>query len=348
MGQTPANDALKSSLVLSGLAQEIEASNRGATREPGEPDHAGNPGGASLWWSWTAPAEGWTEIATVGSGFDTLLGVYLGSRVDALDLVTANDDATGDGSVVRFPAYPGVTYRIVVDGFNAGTGPATGTLRLSLVLAAGPVKRPPGDDWSAAIPLGPLPVDIQASSVNATREPGEPRHADKVGSNSLWYRWTADRSGVVVVSTAGSDFDTLLAVYTGAALRQLTPVAGNDDTPGDNGYTSQLEFPAVAGSTYWIAVDGYDGASGMASLSLRTGSPVASELALEVPEIQPNGSVRLWMRGPAARRVRVEFSDDLRGWSPGDVITLGVERTAWTEIPPAGSAGRFYRGILLP
>jgi len=46
-----------------------------ATKEPGEPAHAGNDGGASIWYSWTAPSTGNVTITTEGSSFDTLLGV---------------------------------------------------------------------------------------------------------------------------------------------------------------------------------------------------------------------------------------------------------------------------------
>ena len=37
-------------------------SNVGATKEPGEPDHAGDPGGASVWYTWTAPADGVADV----------------------------------------------------------------------------------------------------------------------------------------------------------------------------------------------------------------------------------------------------------------------------------------------
>ncbi|MFM7103061.1 MAG: hypothetical protein ACKO3N_18060, partial [Verrucomicrobiota bacterium] len=298
---------------------------------------------------WTAPAGGWTEVTTEGSDFDTLLGIYLGEQVDALELVAANDDALGESSTARFPARAGVTYRIAVDGFNNGTGPVTGSVRLALSLSPGPVNAPPGDNSAGAIPLGTLPVTIEGDSADASREPGEPLHAGRIGSHSLWHRWIADRTGMVLASTAGSAFDTLLAVYTRPSGGSWSGVAANDDAPGEEGnYTSRLEFPATAGFAYWIAVDGYDGARGRLVLSLRDVSPEVTTLSLEGPEPQPDGRLRLWVRGPMGRTCQVEVSGDLATWSPAGTVTLGADRVPWGENPPEEGALRCYRGRLLP
>ena len=72
----------------------------------------------------------------------------------------------------------------------------------------------------------------------------------------------------MTVSTEGSDFDTLLAVYTGTAVNNLNLVASNDDVNILNDLTSQVTFSAQAGQTYYIAVDGYGGATGNIELSL--------------------------------------------------------------------------------
>ena len=53
----PANDNFANAIVLTGNTLTTSGSNVAATKEAGEPNHAGNSGGASVWWSWTAPAE---------------------------------------------------------------------------------------------------------------------------------------------------------------------------------------------------------------------------------------------------------------------------------------------------
>jgi len=125
------------------------------------------------------------------------------------------------------------------------------------------------DDFaSAALLAGPNAV-ANASNGTATAEPGEPAHEGNTASRSLWWKWTAPSSGPVTVKTSGSSFDTVLSVYAGAALGSLTRVAGNDD---ENGIltSSRALFTATEGATYFIAVDGYRGASGAIVLGLET------------------------------------------------------------------------------
>ena len=99
----------------------------------------------------------------------------------------------------------------------------------------------------------------------ATAEPGEPSHAGFAPSHSVWFNYTAPASGQITISTAGSNFDTLLAVYSGSSLNALTVVASNDDTKTNQ--TSAVSFAAVAGQTYHIAVDGYGNATGNLTLN---------------------------------------------------------------------------------
>ncbi|HTH49453.1 MAG TPA: SBBP repeat-containing protein, partial [Candidatus Limnocylindria bacterium] len=74
----PVNDDFAARLPLTGVRITAAGRNLGATKEAGEPDHAGNPGGTSLWWRWTAPADGRLTLSTEGSDFDTLLAAYTG------------------------------------------------------------------------------------------------------------------------------------------------------------------------------------------------------------------------------------------------------------------------------
>ncbi|HOX01930.1 MAG TPA: leucine-rich repeat protein [Verrucomicrobiota bacterium] len=120
-----------------------------------------------------------------------------------------------------------------------------------------------------------------AGNTNATREPNEPQHAGKPGGRSVWMRWQAPGTGTMRLTTAGSSFDTLMAVYTGDTLAGLVPVASDEDSGGY--LTSALAFRAVAGQAYQIAVDGFDGASGRILLEWQFELSVA-----DVPEIRQN------------------------------------------------------------
>ncbi len=78
------------------------------------------------------------------------------------------------------------------------------------------------------------------------------------------------------MSLAGSDFDTLLAVYTGSAVTALTRVAFNDDC-AQGGSHSCVTFPVTPGTQYSIQVDGYNGARGVVRVGLTlVGNPAPS------------------------------------------------------------------------
>src|SRR6266581_2976450 len=125
LGAAPANDAFASSQVLTGSSGSITGTNVGATKEAGEPNHAGNSGGHSVWYQWIAPSSSPVTIDTVGSAFNTLLAVYTGSSLTNLSLVASNDDivpGTNLQSRVTFLASAGTAYQIAVDGFNGLAG----------------------------------------------------------------------------------------------------------------------------------------------------------------------------------------------------------------------------------
>ncbi len=73
------------------------------------------------------------------------------------------------------------------------------------------------------------------------------------------FELTAPEDGVIIASTAnaGTDFDTVVYVL-GACDDASTEIACDDDGGGQG--PSVVSFDAVAGQTYFIVVDGYDGA----------------------------------------------------------------------------------------
>ncbi len=260
---TPVNNAFASATVLTGTSVSVSGSNANATKESGEPSHAGNAGGKSVWWSWTAPSAGKVTLTTAGSSFDTLLGVYTGSSVSALTTIASNDDLSGVvTSALTFTAVKGTTYRIAVDGYSAATGSIV--LNLSQAVAAAVTN----DSFANAAVLTGTSAVWNGSNIGASKETNEPRHAGNAGGASIWFTWTATSTKTVKIHTHGSSFDTLLGVYTGNAVGSLATVASNDDDPTGGTLTSAVSINAVAGQTYRIAVDGYAGASGSVALSL--------------------------------------------------------------------------------
>jgi large repetitive protein len=110
-------------ITLSGFIASSSLSNSNATKEAGEPNHAGNAGGKSLWWTWQVPASGTVTITTAGTTFRNALAVYTGSTVSNLTIVATNLPGAGTNtSVVTFSATAGTIYQIAVDGFNGAAG----------------------------------------------------------------------------------------------------------------------------------------------------------------------------------------------------------------------------------
>jgi hypothetical protein len=124
----PGADMFTNRVAIRGASGTNSGSNIGATLEPGEPLIAGKVGGHSVWYKWTAPYTGIATMTTVGSDFDTLLGVYVlkdywHQSVTNLFAVAGNDDG-GSFFTSRaiFNAIEGEEYEITVDGFSGTSG----------------------------------------------------------------------------------------------------------------------------------------------------------------------------------------------------------------------------------
>jgi hypothetical protein len=110
---------------LAGSNPSTTTTNGNYSKETGEPNHAGNPGGRSVWWKWIAPYDGQTTVRTIGSSFPTTLGIYTGTiSVSNLTLVGSDYNSLGglNRSQVIFDAVAGTMYSIAVDGYNGATG----------------------------------------------------------------------------------------------------------------------------------------------------------------------------------------------------------------------------------
>jgi secreted trypsin-like serine protease len=259
----PGNDRFGSATALAGNAGSAAGTNENATVDPGETGAE-----TSVWYSWTPTESGNAQIAVNQHGFDSELGVFTGSSVTALTQVAFNDDANGTlQSEVEFNAVAGTTYRIRVDGFAFDFG----AFRLSFG-----VNRQANDDVvNAQVVAGSASLPLATSNGRATGEAGEPAAAFGSADASLWYAWTAPSSGTARFSTAGSNFDTTLGVFTGAGLPSLAQLAANDDANGT--LQSLISVSVIGGTTYRIQVGGFNGQRGSASFQFAL-NPEANDL----------------------------------------------------------------------
>src|SRR6266511_1553875 len=115
------------------------------------------------------------------------------------------------------------------------------------------VLKSSNDSFAAAKPISGDRGSVHGTVLGATKETGEPNHGGQSGGTSVWYRWTAPASYRVQFDTEGSDFDTLLGVYTGGAVSALTTIVTDNDSGSYR--VSRAVFDAIAGTTYQLAVD---------------------------------------------------------------------------------------------
>lgn len=133
----PDNDDFERGGALRGERCAAFGDSAYATRQVGEPAHAGSTGGGSVWWRWRAPGERCrVELQVVGDGFDEVVAVYRGAVLETLAEVASR--GAGDGAAIRFVAEPGTLYHVAV----AGVDGAAGGIELRLAADTGPQTEP--------------------------------------------------------------------------------------------------------------------------------------------------------------------------------------------------------------
>jgi len=255
----------------------VTTSSTGADSEVGEPGTVSGKAYSSIWFKYVSPGAGRITLSTQGSTFDTTLAVFTGSPLRSLTKIAANNDA-GVGlkySQLSFEAASGTTYYFVVDGYS---GPVrTGSIQLagqgSLITSV-----PLNDNLQNAQSIGNGMTFTRTGSIlGATAQSGEPTLAGLPATRSIWFRYTAPANGRLVVDTVGSDFNSVLGVYSGTigVFSSLKLLAANDDIATGN-LQSSVSLPVTSGTTYIIKLDGRKSSSGSYKLNGKFSLPLPS------------------------------------------------------------------------
>lgn len=270
----PANDNFANAQTLIVNAGSATGNNTDATKEAGEPNHAWNRGGKSIWFKYTAVSTG---VLTINcSGFDTLLAVYQGSGLGSLSLAAANDDnvhlgGSTVGSKLTLGVQPGVTYYLAVDGkFREGEPVPSGPITLDYAFGISPAT----DNFATDLGDNELYPGAHfqyytATNVNTGKQLGEPNHAGNAGGRSIWFKLsssTESRSFRLTIEgkslgDPGIGIGTLLAVYQGTSLANLVPITS---TIAPAFHTGSVSVFVPAGQGFYLAVDGFNNGSGAA------------------------------------------------------------------------------------
>jgi hypothetical protein len=127
---------------------------------------------------------------------------------------------------------------------------------------------PANDDFASAQTVSGNNGSAAGDNTNGTLQVGEDIYAAAKpnglgfgGGKSVWYAWTALATATVTFETSSSGaspiVDSVITVCTGGSVSTLTVIASDDD--GGTRTYSLVSFAATLGSTYFFAVDGYNG-----------------------------------------------------------------------------------------
>jgi hypothetical protein len=114
------------------------------------------------------------------------------------------------------------------------------------------------DDFNNA-PAIPLPFSDSRNTSSATQADDDPDTCGGRAGATIWYRFTPAVSGTLTANTFGSNYDTVLALYTRPS-GGFNLVACNDDAGGTT--QSWISAQLSAGVTYYLLVGSYWGGSG--------------------------------------------------------------------------------------
>ena len=256
----PANDNFANREQLVGTDVRAQADNRGATVEPGEPNHTfGIANTHTVWWTWTAPDTGRVTIDTLGSvtsTSSTALTVYVGDTLDTLLPVMRGKNYTDRFKMV-LPVAGGRAYQIAWNAPYSSASNYTGQIGFNLHFTKTTLPPPVlgRDNFADRPTLKGSEAMAITDNLQATTEFNEPTHLPGTGNtHTVWWTWTAPDTGRVSLDTLGdvsSTSSTDLVVYIGDSLESLLPVMrGRDYTEG-----FKMVLPVESGRAYQLVLN---------------------------------------------------------------------------------------------
>lgn len=199
---------------------------------------------SSLWYTYTPLVNQKIILTTEGSDFRTAISVFTGTPNDQNMLHCTRVS-------VGFEAQAGVTYWFMVSrADNLGNLVQPNTM-LHLNLQSPSVAN---DFLSDATTISGVPYstnqDIHGSTISTT-DPGQQPHSGGCSSatvyaldytNTVWYRYTSQISGQLILNPTGSDYSLVTHVYTGTPPNLTYYACG----------FSTFSFQATVGTTYYF------------------------------------------------------------------------------------------------
>ncbi|MDP1579307.1 MAG: matrixin family metalloprotease [Candidatus Didemnitutus sp.] len=348
----PANDDFVDAQLVTLVNHSAQVTGRStsATKEVGEPNHAPNEiGGPSVWWKIVAPSNGSLTVATAGTKFDTMLGAYTGTAVNALTQLAANDDIVTPAedpsptrprtSAVTIPVNAYLTYYFAVDGWDRESG--------SIILSF--AHSPSGQPVAQTITFGALsdrPFNSTAIPLSATASSTLPVSYSIVSGPATiaGTNLTLTGTGTVVVRAAQVGDANYHAAP--AVDRSFVVTPNFDSWNLDHFNAPERANASISGPT--VDPDG-DGLSNLVEYALGLNPRVANAGAAGSTARTETEWTFTYTR-PAERGdvlYAVEASTDLTTWSTAGVThtrtATGATETWRASVPVSASGNLFFR-----
>lgn len=166
-------------------------------------------------------------------------------------------------------------------------------------------------------------ISIANSSIESTDPPVTCGNGSK--SRSVWYKYTPSKSGLLTVNTFGSNYNTILSVYTGTCS-SFTPLFCNDDAGGSQ---SQLIFTVISGTTYYFMVTSHSGAEGTLKFNLNLTPSMDGILSVSPSsEFEVSGNNGGPFKPSSKTYILTNIGDLQLNWK-------ATKTTSWIDLSPA-------------
>jgi|GEM_PF-1261716 len=223
LSAAPVNDDFANALVLAGPAGTNTGSgNGGATKQAGEDSCVNAAYTNTVWWIWTAPANGVFAISTLGSRnmsgteWDACVAIYTGSSVSTTTKFGEQD--SGLEELFTFSgAKAGVQYYLQFAGYDSAVAS-----NIYLTYSFIPMDEPVTNGWAA------IPIASGITALDSLRSWLVPDHQNKLLVASRW-----DNSEFTAHSLSFSGATN--PASTGAAWTSIAAPPGSLQNGADNG-----------------------------------------------------------------------------------------------------------------
>ncbi len=348
----PANDDFVNAELVTLVNNSVQVNGRStsATKESGEPNHApGEIGGPSVWWKVVAPSNGSLTVATAGTKFDTMLGAYTGTAVNALTQLAANDDIVTPAedpsptrprtSAVTIPINAYLTYYFAVDGWDREAG--------SIILSF--THSPSGQPVAQSITFGALsdrPFNSTAIPLSATASSTLPVSFNVVSGPATITGTNLTLTGTGTVVVRASQVGDANYNAAPAVDRSFVVTPNFDSWNLDHFNTQERANASISGPT--ADPDG-DGLSNLVEYALALNPRAANANGTGLADRTETEWTFTYSR-PAERSdvlYEVETSTDLTTWSTTGVThtrtATGATETWRASVPVSVSENLFFR-----